>query len=359
MMINSLNVNLHTNNAKMDYTEVNTSEQLMLNPSENVLTNETKTNSMFETQDESSKLTQADAQAIAKLVYKGLSSMKDLRDDTLIGAARGQNFTQNLSQNVDINDEALFLINEARANHENLLQTPPTQSVHTLTTQGILKNETDELSVQLSFNLSKSFTDAAGIGRDAQLPKSIEVRLNGEIPAISKDKFNFFVDADGESDQVSRLDKGEEILRVSKEKIAKKNEIKDELKKEALKELAAEKKAQQLDENDEIFNRLRVWEGDVNERRLIGLGEVGEGAVFLADPNGNFDGLNSYQGGANFGFNTPTHSTSAAILNDTRGTFDRLKQNLDRLNTQLQTASEREAKEIYVQISNIEAKIYQ
>lgn len=126
----------------------------------------------------------------------------------------------------------------------------------------------------------------------AKLIDPLIIDLGGDGVELSDDTFSFDLDADGESDQISRpkgnsgflaLDKnGDGIINDGTELFGTQNG-------DGFKDLARydSNSDGKIDKDDPIYDKLRIWKPGANgdQGELIGLGEVGIGAIFLDAKN--------------------------------------------------------------------------
>jgi len=154
-------------------------------------------------------------------------------------------------------------------------------------TLGHIQTDKGSLDINLNFSMSRSFVVENNI--DIYSPfDPLVINLNGDIPDLSSDTFSFDLDNDGESDQISKLGSGSGFLALDKNKDGKINqgsELFGTLTGNGFSELSEydEDHNSWIDENDSIFDSLQIWlkNEDDNEKELVGLGEVGIGAIFL------------------------------------------------------------------------------
>ncbi len=143
------------------------------------------------------------------------------------------------------------------------------------------------------------------------------VELNGDVPKISRDTMDFDIDNDGRSENIRLLGPGSGFLALDKNKDGVINDS-SELLGTGFIENGFESLSQYdldqngwIDENDEIFNELRVWEnaGDGN-MKLSNLKEAGLGAIYLKDSINNVDLWETKSGGKD------TVKSSSVVLNE-------------------------------------------
>jgi len=154
-------------------------------------------------------------------------------------------------------------------------------------TQGHITTEDSEIDINLNFSMSRSFMVENQIDIYSSFDPLI-INLDGVLPDLSSESFSFDLDNDGESNQISKLTSGNGFLAFDKNEdgeINQGSELFGTLTGNGFGELAEYDKDHNdwIDENDSIFNKLRIWlkNEDTNERELIGLGEAGVGAIYL------------------------------------------------------------------------------
>ncbi len=161
-------------------------------------------------------------------------------------------------------------------------------------TSGLIKTDKGCIDINLNFSMSRSFVVENQI--DIYTPfDPLVINLNGEIPDLSTDTFSFDLDNDGECDQISKLKEGSGFLALDKNSdniINQGSELFGTLSGNGFDELREydEDKNSWIDENDSIFDKLQIWfKNDENrEKELVGLGEVGIGAIFLDSHKSEF-----------------------------------------------------------------------
>ena len=153
-----------------------------------------------------------------------------------------------------------------------------------------------EISVDYNMTMSrtfyekKSFQFAAG---DAIDPIVIDFENNGT--KLTKEKYSFDLDFDGKSDQVSFVNRGSGFLAYDKNEngdIDDGSELFGPATGNGFKELEDydDDGNGWIDENDDIFDKLRIWHIDENgQRNLVALGEKGIGAIYLNNVSGRFE----------------------------------------------------------------------
>lgn len=169
-------------------------------------------------------------------------------------------------------------------------------------TKGIIQADGKEIEVDVNFSLSREFAIEqrlslsvfGGEEKKEEFVDPLVISLEGSMPKISSDTtFNFDIDSDGQIDQISTLEGQNGFLALDKNengKIDDGNELFGTKSGNGFKDLNIydEDKNGWIDENDPIFNKLRVWVKTSTEDRLVALGEVGIGAVYLGHQNTPF-----------------------------------------------------------------------
>lgn len=129
------------------------------------------------------------------------------------------------------------------------------------------------------------------------LTDPLVINLDTDMTEISDQKFFFDIDSDGKAEEVSKLGKGSGFLALDKNGDGKVNDGKELFGTQSgdgFKDLAMYDEDQNgwIDENDDIFQKLKVWIKDENgEDVLLDLKEADIGAIYL----GNADTQYSYK----------------------------------------------------------------
>jgi len=157
-------------------------------------------------------------------------------------------------------------------------------------TKALVKTEDKEIEVSLDVSLSRSFVQQMDIRVESfgAFKDPLILSLDGTMPTLSSKTFEFDIDSDGEKDQISQLSKNSAFLALDKNsngRIDDGSELFGTKSGDGFGDLSKydDDKNGWIDENDKIFDSLRVWQKSENENRLVGLGEVGIGAIFLGD----------------------------------------------------------------------------
>lgn len=156
----------------------------------------------------------------------------------------------------------------------------------------IIQTDSKEISISLDINLSRSFIERKILRVEDLQRKSLVdplvINFNGELPSLSEKTFSFDLDSDGQVDQISQLKSGNGFLALDKNNngiIDNGLELFGTKNGDGFADLSKydDDKNGWIDENDAIFNKLRVWQKDGQNDKLIALGEVGIGAIFLGN----------------------------------------------------------------------------
>lgn len=157
--------------------------------------------------------------------------------------------------------------------------------------------EDREIEVSLNVNLSRSFVQKTTLSieslKNQSLVDPLIINLDGAMPSLSSKKFEFDLDSDGSSDQISKLESGNGFLALDKNsngKIDNGVELFGTKSGDGFADLSKYDSDENgwIDENDAIFDKLRIWQKSEGKDRLVGLGEVGIGAIFLGSTQTNF-----------------------------------------------------------------------
>lgn len=162
-----------------------------------------------------------------------------------------------------------------------------------------------EISFQLSIAMSRSFEEAYGgtvqFGEalnQARLCDPLVINLNKSSAQVSDQKFYFDLDGDGKLDEISKLAAGCGFLSLDKNgdgKINDGSELFGTKSGDGFADLAAydEDGNGWIDENDPVFDKLRIWTKDAAGRDVLcAIGKAGIGAIYLGNEQTDFS-LNS------------------------------------------------------------------
>lgn len=160
-----------------------------------------------------------------------------------------------------------------------------------------------EISFNVEVSMSRTFYEETAAVVDLSVPKLTDplvINLDTEVASVSDQKFYFDLDADGHQEQISRLNAGSGYLALDKNGdgiINDGSELFGTASGNGFADLAQYDQDGNgwIDEADEIFNKLLIWQKDENGNDVLrGLGEAGVGAIYLGNVNTEFS-LNSEQ----------------------------------------------------------------
>ena len=161
-------------------------------------------------------------------------------------------------------------------------------------TSGEIKTDKGSFNINMNFSMSRSFVVENRIDVFSAFDPLV-INLEGGIPDLSTTTFSFDLDNDGESDQISKLKAGNGFLALDKNEdgtINQGSELFGTLTGNGFSELSIydEDNNSWIDESDSIFNKLQIWlkNEDSKDKELVGLGEVGIGAIFLGSQESEF-----------------------------------------------------------------------
>jgi hypothetical protein len=151
-----------------------------------------------------------------------------------------------------------------------------------------------EHTINLSLNLTREFITKNKIDiQSAIFTDPLIINVDGQMPEITDERMMFDIDADGELDQISKLASGSYFLSLDKDNSGHINdgsELFGALSGDGFAQLMGYDDDQNgwIDENDKVFEGLRLWSGDANGKKLIALGEAGIGAIYLGATQADF-----------------------------------------------------------------------
>jgi hypothetical protein len=176
---------------------------------------------------------------------------------------------------------------------------------------GVVKTaDGKEINIELDLTMSRRFMEEQSISIRAgdavqKVKDPLVLNFNGNAAELSETKFSFDLDSDGREEQVALLSSNSGFLTLDKNSdgvINDGGELFGAQSGNGFADLAAydEDSNQWIDENDDIYSRLRIWSPDGSGAdQLIALGQKGVGALYLgniATPFDLKDGDNQLQG---------------------------------------------------------------
>lgn len=160
------------------------------------------------------------------------------------------------------------------------------------TQDGKTINFSAQLNIKREFFEEQSISFRAG---DAVKIDPLVLNFNGTAAELQQTRFEFDLDADGQTEQVALLKPGNAYLALDKNNDGSINdgsELFGPSTGNGFNELANydEDGNNFIDEADSIYEQLRLWSIDENgNEQLIGLGEKGVGAIYLGHLNTPFE----------------------------------------------------------------------
>jgi hypothetical protein len=164
--------------------------------------------------------------------------------------------------------------------------------------KGIIKTSDGKtIDFSLSVNVSREFIRIAEVSiraGDAIKKDPIVINFDTASAVLTDKKMSFDIDSDGKSDQVSTLAAGSGFLAIdinNDGKINDGSELFGTKSQNGFADLAKYDldKNNWIDENDRIFDKLRIWTKDeAGKDTLFALGEKGIGAIYLGNISSSF-----------------------------------------------------------------------
>ncbi len=158
-----------------------------------------------------------------------------------------------------------------------------------------------EISFNVEVEMSRAFYEETSAVIDmsaVKLTDPLVINLDTETASVSDQKFYFDLDADGHQEQISQLGAGSGFLALDKNGDGIINDGSELFGTASGNGFANLAKYDQdgngwIDEADEIFDKLLIWQKDENGKDILrGLGAAGVGAIYLGNINTQFS-LNS------------------------------------------------------------------
>lgn len=158
-----------------------------------------------------------------------------------------------------------------------------------------------EIKFNVEMSMSRTFYEEASTIIDlgaVSLTDPLVINLDTEAASVSDQKFYFDLDADGHAEQISRLNAGSGFLALDKNGDGVINDGSELFGTKSGNGFADLAQYDQdgngwIDEADEIFSKLLIWQKDENGKDVLrGLGAAGVGAIYLGNVSTEFS-LNS------------------------------------------------------------------
>ncbi len=173
---------------------------------------------------------------------------------------------------------------------------------------GIVRTEDGrEIEFSVDLNMSREFMsrEEVHIRAGDALTDPLVVNFAGTAAELTQTKFSFDIDVDGREDQISFVEPGSGLLAIDNNGDGQVNdgsELFGPATGNGFAELSAYDEDQNgwIDENDLVYDRLRIWTKDAGgEDHLFALGEKDVGAIYLGNVSTPFalkDAQNELQG---------------------------------------------------------------
>lgn len=239
------------------------------------------------TEEHSSKSSSnGDKSITSSAIEKGTSIQKT--DEKILLKDLSASLLKGISQSVEIGNNLGFRTVRAEAEALNFQTTAS------------VKTDNREIELNLTVSLSRSFVEQTKIvyenvqEKQNTLMDPLIIEFNGSFPTLSSKTFFFDIDSDGREDQISRLGNTSAFLALDKNGsgvIENGNELFGAKSGNGFEELREYDNDNNgwIDENDPIFNKLRIWHKTEDKDELIAIGEVGIGAIYLGDISTPFE----------------------------------------------------------------------
>jgi len=159
--------------------------------------------------------------------------------------------------------------------------------------KGFVQTANQKIELDMNLSFSSEFTQTYSIDK-TMFYDPLVINYDGTLPELDSKTFDFDIDMNGESDQISMLKKGSGFLALDRDengKIDDGYELFGTQNGNGFLDLKRYDKDENgwIDENDEIFDKLRIWSKNEDEDTLVALGEKGIGALYLGYAKGDYD----------------------------------------------------------------------
>ncbi len=206
-----------------------------------------------------------------------------------------------------LNAGAPALQGRGRGLEYNIKESYQEQAKMSFISQGIVRTaDGRQINFSVKLNMSREFAEQHSVTiRAGEAVDPLVINFSGTAPELTSTKFSFDLDADGREEQISFLGPGSGFLAVDLNgdgRIGSGKELFGPGTGDGFAELDNYDLDgnQWIDENDPIYDRLRIWTRDQNGNDvLLALGQKGIGAIFLGNTGTAFemkDSSNKLQG---------------------------------------------------------------
>lgn len=147
------------------------------------------------------------------------------------------------------------------------------------------------INVEINLSMSQEFYSRVDMIFAQNVKDPLVVNFGASSAALTQRKFNIDIDCDGTSDQISQLAAGSGFLAVDWDgsgTVKDGSQLFGTQSGNGFADLAKHDATGDgwIDENDPIFEKLRVWMwDDSGDSKLLTLGEIGIGAIYLGNVN--------------------------------------------------------------------------
>lgn len=158
---------------------------------------------------------------------------------------------------------------------------------------GYIQTATQKIKIDIDISFSSTFVQKHQLIK-TQFYDPLVLNFDGELPDLENKRFSFDIDCDGKKDQISLLKDGNGFLAFDKNKngiIDDGTELFGTQNGNGFYDLRRydDDNNGWIDENDSIFESLCIWSKTEKEDKLVALGEMGVGAIYLGSNEENFN----------------------------------------------------------------------
>lgn len=168
----------------------------------------------------------------------------------------------------------------------------------TFSAQGVIKTQDgQEIAFSVDLSMSREFMAEQNVSvraGDAKLKDPLVLNFGGNAAELTATRFSFDIDSDGRQDQIAFVGANSGFLALDRNDDGVVNdgrELFGPTTGQGFAELAAydQDGNRWIDENDAIYQDLRIWSKDAEGRdQLVALGQRGVGAIYLGHVTSSF-----------------------------------------------------------------------
>lgn len=214
-----------------------------------------------------------------------------MMNDQKLGTYKNSSNGMVLGSNAVVENSGVFIVQTVQSEFYSETEVTAFRTQGTVTTE-----DGREININFSFEMSRSFEQSMEVytEREMVLCDPLVLNFKGDVTELSDQKFFFDLNCDGRQEEISHFDSNSGFLALDLNddgRINDGSELFGTQSGDGFADLAKYDldKNGWIDENDGVFDKLKVWTKDSDGKDvLITLKESGVGAIYLGTANTKF-----------------------------------------------------------------------